>query len=124
MEYTENYFKSIDEAMEDEDFVGKLAKAESKEQIQELFQQEKGIALEADAAQAAFEKAENIRTGGELSAEDLENVAGGCWRCAFIRSGARTGAQWGTQLWGRGFGTMYGAVIGARIARNILSGRF
>ena len=32
MEYTENYFKSIDEAMEDEDFVGKLAKAESKEQ--------------------------------------------------------------------------------------------
>ena len=80
MEYTDNYFKSIDEAMEDEAFVGKLAKAESKEQIQALFLQEKGITLEDEAAQAAFDKAENIRNGGELTAEDLENVAGGATR--------------------------------------------
>ena len=120
MEYTDNYFKSIDEAMEDEAFVGKLAKAESKEQIQALFLQEKGITLEDEAAQAAFDKAENIRNGGELTAEDLENVAGGCWRCAYVRSGAINGARIGTQLWGKGFGTMYGAIIGAQIARNIL----
>ena len=101
MEYTETYFKSIDEAMEDEAFVTKLAAAESKEQIKELFQQEKGITLEDEAAQAAFDKAENIRNGGELTAEDLENVAGGCWRS---RSGAIN----------------YRAIIGTQIARLLI----
>jgi len=124
MEYTEKYFKDIDAALEDSAFVAKLAKADSKEQIKNLFQQEKNISLEDEAAEAAFNKIETIRNGGELSVEDLENVAGGFSRWAFIRAGSQTGAQWGTQLWGAGFGTMLGAAVGARIANNIFNGRF
>ena len=111
MEYTENYLNSIDEALADEAFVAKLAKAESKEEFQALFQSEKGIEIEDDSAKAAFEKVRNVREGGELSAEDLENVAGGRFASrSFIRAGANQGAAWGTQLWGPGLGTMLGAV--------------
>lgn len=124
MEYTENYLNSIDEALADEAFVEKLAKAESKEQFRTLFLNEKGIELEDEAAQAAFDKIENIKNGGELSAEDLEEVAGGSLLGSFMQAGAATGASWGTQLWGAGFGTLLGGVVGARIARNIFFGRF
>ena len=125
MEYTENYIKSIDEALQDKAFIGKLAKAENKEQFAELFQREKGIELKAEDAKDAFAKVESIKKGEELSAEDLEGVAGGSlMQYLFLASGARTGAQWGTQLWGAGFGTMLGAVVGRQIADNIFHGRF
>lgn len=124
MEYTEKYVKDIDTALEDSEFVAKLAKAENKDQLKDLFQQEKGITLEDETAQTAFKKIENVRNGGELSVEDLENVAGGFSRWAFVRSGSQTGAQWGAQLWGTGFGTMLGAVVGARIANNIFNMQF
>ena len=125
MEYTENYVKSVDEAIKDEAFVEKLSKAESEEQFAKIFRQEKGIEIEAEAAQAAIEKMESIRKGEELSVEDLENVSGGSlMRYLFLANGARTGAKMGADLWGKGFGSMLGAVVGRQIADNIYHGRF
>jgi hypothetical protein len=77
MEYTEQVLNSIDEALADEAFVEKLAKAESKEQFRTLFLNEKGIELEDEDVQEAFDKLEYVRNGGELSAEDLEDASGG-----------------------------------------------
>ena len=58
MEYTEQYLNSIDEAMHDESFVGKLAAAKTKEQLKELFFTEKGITIDDTIAQSSFEKVE------------------------------------------------------------------
>lgn len=124
MEYTENYVMSINEALKDETFIEKLAGAENKEQFAEIFRQEKGIELEAEAAQAAFNKIESIKKGEELSAEDLENVAGGFMGGFYQLIGAINGAKTGSKMWGPGFGTLLGAAVGRQIASNIFHGRF
>ncbi len=77
MNYTEEYLASLDEAMTDRAFLDKLHDASSKEEIISLFSVEKGITLDDADAQAAIDKLEDLRNGGELSAEDLESVAGG-----------------------------------------------
>ena len=68
---------SIDEALSDEKFRNKLHDAASKEEIIRLFSEEKGVALDNDIAQAAFDKLESLRNGEELTEEDLQNAAGG-----------------------------------------------
>ena len=125
MEYTENYVKSIDEALQDKAFLEKLDKAENKEQFAELFRKEKGIELTAEDAGAAFDKLVSMKKGEELTAEDLESVAGGSlMQYIFLTNGAITGANWGAKMWGPGFGAMLGWVAGRQIADNIYHGRF
>lgn len=119
MEYTENYLKSIDEALADEAFMEKLAGAESKEAFKELFRKEKGIEIEDENVQAVFDKLESIKNG-ELSVEDLEDAAGG----RFFGSVARTGANWGMSQWGRNpVAATFGAMVLTRIMYNIFHGR-
>ena len=77
MEYTEKYVSSIDEALADETFAKKLYGAENTEEFQALFRKEKGIEIDDEIAQDAFEKIVTVRNGGELAVEDLEDVAGG-----------------------------------------------
>ena len=101
MEYTEAYMRSIDEALADEKFADKLSSVETKEQIQKIFLNEKGIEIDDAVAQLAIEKADYIRSGGELTEEDLEIVAGGCWDCIVNASYAMGG------------GFVTGALVGA-----------
>ena len=77
MNNIENLASAIDEAMTDEQFLEKLRSAGSKEEIVKLFADEKAIALDDGIAQEAFDKLESLRNGEELTAEELEYVAGG-----------------------------------------------
>ena len=123
MEYTEAYMRSIDEALADEEFMAKLSTAETKEQIQEIFLNEKGIEIDDTAAQAAIEKAEYIRGGGELTEEDLELVAGGCLGCwEYAARGAMAGIVIGGIAGfavGGGYGAFAGAFVGAVVGGAI-----
>lgn len=76
MNYTEDMVKSIDEAMEDEVFSAKLKEAQSANEIKALFQ-EKGIEIDDEVAGGTYERLEFFRNGGELTAEEMEMVAGG-----------------------------------------------
>lgn len=123
MEYTKEYLKSIDEALADEAFMEKLSEATSMEQIQKIFLNEKGIKIDDAAAQAAIEKADYIRNGGELTEEDLELIAGGCLGCfEYASKGATAGILFGGVggfalggPWGALGGAVAGAVIGGAI---------
>ena len=73
--------KSIQEALSNEDFVKGLLAMETSEEVQNAFKQ-KGIEISPeevlslrDALIKIVEKAD--RNGGELSVEDLDDVAGG-----------------------------------------------
>ena len=68
---------SIDQALSDEKFRNKLHDAAPKEEIIRLFSEEKGITLDNEIAQAAFDKLESLRNGEELTEEDLQYAAGG-----------------------------------------------
>ena len=74
--YTEEFLNSIDEAMEDKDFVAKLKDAQNADEIKTAFLG-KGIEIDDVVASSAFEKLDYLRNGGELTAEEMEMVAGG-----------------------------------------------
>ena len=76
MQYNEEKLKSIGEALEDSAFAEKLRETQCADEIKAAFQ-EKGIEVDDEFAQSAFEKKEFLKNGGELSAEELEWVAGG-----------------------------------------------
>ena len=77
MNNNETLAASIDEALSDEKFLNKLHDVASKEEIVRLFSEEKGVSLDDDIAQAAYDKLECLRNGEELSEEDLQYAAGG-----------------------------------------------
>ena len=74
--YNEAYFESLNAALEDAAFAEAAKNAPSVEALAKLFA-EKNVPLEAEAAQAVYEKLQSLKAGEELTAEDLEMVAGG-----------------------------------------------
>ena len=111
MEYTEKMMIEIDEALKDEEFVGKLAEAGDIAEFKAIFLT-KGIEIDDEIAQAAMAKMEAIRNGAELTAEDLEMVAGGCKKCYLIYTV-------GGAVVGGFIGGAYGAVVGGCIGSYI-----
>lgn len=125
MEYTEAYMRSIDEALADEEFADKLSTVETKEQIQQIFLNEKGIEIDDAAAQVAIEKANDLRNGGELTEADLEIVAGGCGRCYVTASAGMTGGIFAGAAIGAALGGPFApftAIVGAGIGLAIGGG--
>ena len=120
MEYTEAYLESIDEALADREFMETLTSIQSKEQLQELFLKSKNIKIDDAVAQAAFDKYTKISSGEELSAEDLELVAGGCRNCQYyVATGMMVGALAGCA--GGPVGAAVGAIIGGTL--GLIAGR-
>lgn len=118
MEYSEELMQAIDEALQDKDFVLKLAEAKDTDQFKAFFQ-ERGIEIDDTIAQGAFDKLAQIEAnGGELSEDDLTQVAGGCKKCYFgyTAGGAAVGLLVGGPL-GAVVGGCIGSYIG--IARGI-----
>lgn len=76
MEYTEELMSAIEEALQDKDFVSKLTEAQDKEQFKALFL-ERGIEIDDVLANSAIERLDYLKTGGELTVEELEMVSGG-----------------------------------------------
>ena len=116
MEYTENTMIAIDEAMQDNEFTAKLAQAADAAEIKAVFLA-RGIEIDDVTAEAAFAKMESIARGDELTAEDLELVAGGCKSCYFncLIGGAALGALVGG-VPGAVIGASVGSIIGVGVA--------
>ena len=115
MEYTENTMIAIDEAMQDDEFTAKLAQAADAAEIKAIFLA-RGIEIDDVTAEAAFAKMESIARGDELTAEDLELVAGGCKNCYY--SCTLAGAALGGLVGGPG-GIIIGAAVGSIIGVGV-----
>ncbi len=82
--YSDEYVKSIEDALNEEAFAEKVRGAQSKEELTSLFA-EKGIETEEEMVDAMFTKMNSISNGEELSEEEMELVAGGKSRFSLRR---------------------------------------
>ena len=76
---------TFEELLTNEEFSNQVAAAKDAQEVVALFA-DKGIEMPADLAQELFERPADLN--GELSADDLDNVAGGGWIGAAIGSSA------------------------------------
>ncbi len=82
MNYTEEKLNRINDAIEDEAFAAKVKNAQNANEIKALFL-ERGIEVDDEFARGAYEKMEDLKNGGELTAEELEMVSGGKKKSGF-----------------------------------------
>ena len=74
--YTDEYFDKFETLVSDESFAEEAKKAASPEELARLFA-EHGLETEDEMVHAMFDKMIRIESGEELTAEELELVAGG-----------------------------------------------
>lgn len=97
----------IEEALADPEFGSKAAKIRDVEAFKALFA-ERGIELSDEVAQGAIDKMVSIENGEELSAEDLDLVAGG----GLGKKLSGHALIWGCTAAGAALGGPGGAVVG------------
>ena len=73
---TQEYLEKLDALLDNEDFAEAARNAKSAEELAMLFKDYEFEASE-EMVQAMFDKMESLRSGAELTVEDLELVAGG-----------------------------------------------
>lgn len=72
------------QAVEDQEFLKKVVNLETPEEVQAAFKQDKGIDISLDEINNIQKMVGEKVDGGELSEDDLENVAGGSVSVAVI----------------------------------------
>ncbi len=79
--YTKEVCSRIEEMLENEEIVKRLAEASSNAEFKAVFQ-EAGVQLEDSEVNTIMEQLKAYKTGDTLTEEQLEAVSGGCFLCA------------------------------------------